>query len=127
LKALRQAFNVRAYIDTDRRPLPVACQAVEACEWLCADTGEAAYRELVLAWARSHQRVRPMHPWAYAVEAKYASDPQAYRRGLGIALYLDARSVRIEHLTEAERQEARRWFGEHDPFSTPPRAPGKAA
>lgn len=106
LAALRQAFNVRLY--TDQRPLHPWHQLVELSEALHRASGEPAYRELALDWARRHQRVQPMFGWAWALEARYLAPGPGRSHALGMALRLDRHSIWLGGIPESERRAALR-------------------
>lgn len=91
-------------------------QLVEACEWLYDDTRRPEYRTLAVELARLHQQILPMYAWAYAVEAKFAETGTDRLRPLAIALYLDRQSARIADISSAEKDAAREWFKDNNPF-----------
>ena len=90
--ALRRAFNVRPL--TGQRPIFTEYQWADVCEWLYLETKNVQYRDLVLPWLKSHQRIQPFHAWAYAMEARLTTSENDRMRALGIALYLDPLSER---------------------------------
>jgi hypothetical protein len=106
LAALRQAFNVRLY--TDQRSFHPWHQLVELSEALHRASGEPAYRELALDWARRHQRVQPMFGWAWALEARYLAPGPERSHTLGMALRLDRHSIWLDGIPESERRAALR-------------------
>lgn len=119
-KELLRAFRHRPF--TEKRPIFPEYQWAEACEWLYRETGEKSYLELALDWARRHQQVMPVSAWAYALEARYASDEQQRLRATGIALYLDPRSEYLAAVPAAFRKRAEQWFAANNPFKV--RDPG---
>jgi hypothetical protein len=60
------------------------------------------------------------------MEARLATAPAERQRALGIALYLDPQSERLRDVPEAEKQEARKYMKEHNPFLVPPPPEEKA-
>ena len=54
--------------------------------------------------------------WAYAFEAKYATDARERERTLGIALYLDPHSEHLAGFSAKERRLAAEWFAKNNPF-----------
>lgn len=99
----------------DDQAMPPSFQLLEACELLLKVTGEPAYRELLLDFARRQQTAWP-EAWAFAFEAAHATDAGARQRALVVALYLDAESVRVQALPEPERKRAQQRLKEAKPF-----------
>lgn len=111
---LKAAFGRRPR--TELNPIDTWYQLVEACEWLYEDFRDKRYRDLAVEWAKQYQVIQPMFAWAYAVEAKYATDKQARQRALALTLYLDSRSERIQHFKEEERRAALELLKRQNPF-----------
>jgi len=122
---LKFAFRHRPF--TDMRPIFTEYQWAEACEWLYAATGRKEYLDLALDWAHRYQRVMPVSAWAYAFEAKYATDEQQRLRATGIAQYLDPRSERLAAVPAGFRKRASQWFDANNPFKAPGREKGDQA
>ena len=101
----------------DDLPIQPPFQLLEACERLFELTGDDAYRKLLVDLARRTQ-VRWPWSWAYAVEAKHGTEPDARRRALALALYLDRHSERLAGVAEAERRAAETWLAQSNPFRT---------
>jgi hypothetical protein len=95
--------------------VPPPFQLLETCEKLFAQTGDARYRDLLVDLAR-RQRVHWPWSWAYAFEAKYATDPRQREQALGIALYLDPQSEHLAGFSARERRIAGEWFAKNNPF-----------
>ncbi len=107
-------FNIVSYAGSNE--LFPWYQLLEAAEWLYEDTGHEGYRDVILSFSKTHQRVYPMHSWAYAFEAKHAADTVNRLRALAMALYLDRNSERISGFSEKDKKEAREWFEKNSPF-----------
>ncbi len=104
--------------DMGKVSIPPPFQLLESAEKLYELTGDARYKEALLDMAR---RQRVMWPWwwAYAFEAKYASDPRDREAALGVALFLDPQSEHLAGFNEAQRKRAQRWFAANNPFKRP--------
>ena len=104
--------------DPAKVSIPPPFQLLETSEKLYELTRDARYKEALLDLA---QRQRVMWPWswAYAVEAKYASDPQEREAALGVALFLDPQSEHLAGFNEAQRKRAQHWFAKNNPFKGP--------
>jgi hypothetical protein len=104
--------------DMGRVSIPPPFQVLESAEKLYELTGDARYKGALLDLAR---RQRVMWPWwwAYAFEAKYASDPAEREAALGVALFLDPQSEHLAGFSEAQRKRAQRWFAANNPFKRP--------
>ena len=122
LTALKDGFNRRVF--TEYRPLLPGYEYAEMCEWLYEATGETAYRDLALDWAKKSQRLRPWHAWAYAMEAKLTESQDDRRRALGAALYLDKNSEHLKDFSEEEKLEATKAFQRSNPFLAPEKTNG---
>jgi len=90
---------------------------VEINEWVYAETGEQRYANLALKWAKHVQTITPFHAWSYAVEAKYETDPKTRLLALGIAIYLDAQSRRVNQFSLKTRQSAKKYAEKRNPFT----------
>jgi tetratricopeptide (TPR) repeat protein len=113
-RLLESAFQRKPF--TERRPIFVEYQYAQVCVWLHEATGHKPYRDRALDWARKHQVMLPFFSWAYALEAKLTDNPEARRRALAIALYLDPDSISIAAFDAKARTDASAWFKSHDPF-----------
>ncbi len=112
---LKEAFNTRPH--TERRPIYTEYQWAEVCEWLFLETKDQRYRELVLPWLKAHQKMQPMHAWAYAMEAKLTTSEKDRQRALGLALYLDPLSERANEFSAAVRAKAIESVKSTNPFT----------
>ncbi len=101
---------------TDNRPVLVEYQYAQACEWLYKETKDQGFRDMLLAWVKSEQRVHPTLAWAYAMEYTYAPTAERRLRALAMTLYLDPKSERIASATAADRRAAEAWGRGHNPF-----------
>ena len=101
-------------------PLPAWYQLVETCEWLFEDSRYAGYRDVALEYAKIYQKLRPMHAWAYAVEAKHSDNAADRMRALAITLYLDKRSERIASFSQEDKNKALQWLEKSNPFLIAP-------
>ena len=97
---------------------------IETCEWLYKETGNSAYRDLTVSWAKIHQRIKPYFSWAYAVEAKYTGSASDRFKALAIALYLDPNSERIAGFSAEDKAKARKWLEQNKPFQLKEEKPG---
>ena len=102
--------------NTDNRPVLVEYQYAQACEWLYKETKDQGFRDMLLAWLKSQQTVRPIMAWAYAMEYTYATTAERRLRALAMTLYLDPKSERIGSATAADRRAAEAWGKQHNPF-----------
>jgi hypothetical protein len=118
-KYLQLAFHHRPF--TDKRPIFTEYQWAEACEWLYTATREKRYLKLALDWTHRYQQVMPVSAWAYAFEARYATDEQQRLRATAIALYLDPKSEYLKSVPADVRKRAQQWFAANNPFKV--RAP----
>jgi hypothetical protein len=114
---LALAFHHRPF--TENRPIFTEYQWAEACEWLYIATREKEYLRLALDWAHRYQQVMPVSAWAYAFEARYATDEQQRLRATAIALYLDPKSERLASVPATFRKRAEQWFATNNPFKAP--------
>ena len=71
---LDKALDHRLHTWLGTRPIFVAYQYAEACEWMYRHSGEDTYLKRLLAWARSVQKMEPWTSWAFAMEAQYTQD-----------------------------------------------------
>jgi len=111
---LRLALHRRPF--TEVRPVFTEYQYAEVCEWLFEATRDPRYRDLALDWARKNQTVQPWFAWAYALEAKLATEPAARSRAIAMAYYLDRNSERLASLPKDEVSKAVKEFGGRNPF-----------
>jgi hypothetical protein len=121
-EAMRQAqlaLHRRPF--TEQRPIYTEYQFAELCEWLFEATQEPRYRALALDWARKNQVQQPWFSWAYSIEAKLSSDPQARRRAMAMTHYLDPGSERLARLPQNEVKAAVQEFANRNPFVRPVR------
>ena len=100
VQLLKRAVYRRPY--TEARPVYTEYEFAEIAEWLYEATGKAKYRDLALDWARKVQKTQPWHAWAYALEAKLATDAGARRKAIGMANYLDPDSDRLRSVSKKE-------------------------
>jgi hypothetical protein len=114
LALVERAFRYRPAIW--QRPVFSTYQYVEACEWLYAKTKDPRFRELLIDWAAKRQIMQPTDAWAYALEYTYVRDEERRTRALAMTMYLDPLSARIKAATPAERDKARAWGQENNPF-----------
>ncbi len=118
IKNIKTAFAHRPY--TESRFFFSWYQIVELCEWLYKESNEKRYIEIGLKWARDYQKIQPMFAWAYAFEAKYTEDPERRLRALAFAQYLDRQSSYISHVSSSEKEKARAWMKNNNPFGPEP-------
>jgi hypothetical protein len=91
-------------------------QLLEALEWLLEARDREVLHGLIRKYSRMVQRLYPFSAWAYAAEALHASSPEARRRALAFALYLDPHSQRANTFPESERDAAMAWFKKNRPL-----------
>lgn len=115
LEWLRRAFGVRPHMEY--RPFKPWYQLLEVCEWLHEASGDPAYIELALDWARKYQQIEPVYAFAWAFEARYGTEPQARTRALAHTLHLDADSHWIRDASDEDIRAARAWLDKNKPFS----------
>lgn len=114
LEHLDRALDMRPH--TEARPIYTQYQWAEACEWLWLRTHDERYRERLLSWARAIRKTEPYIAWPYAMVVQYGAPGAERDADLGMALYLDAQSIRLKDVPEAERDKASRAFAKHNPF-----------
>jgi hypothetical protein len=102
------------------RMMPSEYTFVEIAEWLARDSGQRAYLEVALKYARAYQLHEPWAAWAYAFEARHTSDPERRLRATGIALKLDPSSRRLQGVPPQVRQSAKQWLERNKPFERTP-------
>jgi len=112
--SLKLALHRRPF--TEKRPIFTEYQYAEICEWLFDATGDARYRAEALDWAKKNQVLQPWMAWAYAVEAKFATEPAERFRAIGMAHYLDPNSERLASLPRVEVDKAAKDFADFNPF-----------
>jgi len=117
LRALHTAFPLRHR--SEFRPIIDDYEYAQVCEWLLENTGDRRFRALLLDWAKKYQQLQPTTAWAYAIEYAYAAPGPERTRALALTQYLDPASERIKSASNREREAARKWFREHDPFRIP--------
>jgi hypothetical protein len=110
------ANSLPGHPNTDNRPVLVEYQYAQACEWLYKETKDQGFRDMLLAWVKSEQRVHPTMAWAYAMEYAYAPTAERRLRALAMTLYLDPKSERIASATADDRRAAEAWGKAHNPF-----------
>jgi hypothetical protein len=118
LRALQTAFPFRH--GSDFRPIIDDYEYAQVCEWLFRDTGDKRFSALLLDWARKYQTIQPTTAWAYAIEYAYTAPGPERTRALALTLYLDPASERIKSASSPERDAARAWLREHNPFRSRP-------
>lgn len=109
----------RAQLELPEAPpatVPPSFQLLEACEKLLELTGDERYRQWLLNLARRSQLAWPAS-WAYAFEAKYATDPHTREQALALAVYLDAGSAHLAGFGDAQRKRAVGAFERNNPFT----------
>jgi hypothetical protein len=111
---MTRALRSRSW--NDYRPILVDYQYVEACEWLFKETQDERFIKMLLEWVRAHHKVLPADAWAYAVQFTYDKDAGERMRALAMTLYLDPQSERIAKASAAEREAAKKWLSQHNPF-----------
>jgi hypothetical protein len=99
-----------------QRPVPTELMLLDSLEGVYEQTRNAQYRSAIVDYARRMQSSWPTS-FYYAYEAKYAPSEQERLRALAIALHLDRNSAHLGQFSEEERERARQWFGQHQPFS----------
>lgn len=114
IRDLNHAFNNRSH--SPERFQYSWYQLVEIAEWLYKERKQKEYLELALNWSQKLQRVAPYYAWPFAFEAKYGEDNQKKLRSLAIALYLDPKSEWISGISDNEKQEARIWLQQKNPY-----------
>ncbi len=118
LQALRSAFPMRH--SSDFRPIIDDYEYAQACEWLLKDTGDDRFKASLLDWAKKYQALQPTAAWAYAIEYAYEAPGPMRTRALALTLYLDPASERVRSASTQERDVARAWLREHNPFRSRP-------
>jgi|GEM_PF-3017483 len=68
----------------------------EIAETLFTETGDPAFRDLVLDLARRQVRIYPTFSWTHALIAHYSTHSEEKERGLAAAVFLDPESVRLK-------------------------------
>jgi hypothetical protein len=97
---------------------PPQFQHLETCEKLYELTRDDRFRKMLLELAVRQRAIWPWS-WAYAFEAKHASDPRERDAALGVALFLDPQSDHLASFSDAQRKRAQRWFAANNPFKRP--------
>jgi hypothetical protein len=115
LDFLKAAFYNRSLENTD--PIFSEYRYAEACEWLYKDTGDDAYRQLALEWARMQERVRPERSWIYSLEARLLMPGPERTRALAMTLYLDPRANVVQSLSANEKADLTQWLDKNNPFT----------
>jgi len=118
LSALHTAFPFRH--GSDFRPIIDDYEYAQVCEWLFRDTGDKSFSALLLDWTRKYQTLQPTTAWAYAIEYAHEAPGPERTRALALTLYLDPASERIKSASTQERDAARVWLREHNPFRSRP-------
>ncbi len=126
LKYLKTARNTAPLL-FEGYPVMPWYSLVESCEWLYDVTGNPEYRDLALEYSKIYQRMMPLMAWAYAVEAKYTKNERDRLRALAITLYLDKDSERVSGVSVAEKDKAREWLKDNNPFLESSRKSPRAA
>lgn len=114
LTHLDRALDLRPHTET--RPIYTQYQWAEACEWLWLRSHDERYRERLLGWARTIRKTEPYIAWPYAMLVQYGPPGAEREADLGMALYLDAQSIRLKGVSADERAKASRAFARHNPF-----------
>jgi len=121
LRHLNLALHRRPF--AGRRPVYPEYQYAELCEWLFEATRNTQYRDAALAWAKQNQTFQPWFAWAYAIEAKLATEPNDRARAIAMTHYLDPNSERLAGLPKEEVAAAVKEFAHLNPFKEDKPAP----
>lgn len=78
------------------RPIPVPYQWALSATLMHARTGNEAYRNEILRFARAYQRVFPFLAWPHALEAWMAPEPKARHSAACRAQFLDPNSYFLQ-------------------------------
>ncbi len=113
LQLLWEAFIVLPA--PDQHMLPAGFQLLEVCEQLYALSGDDRYRSLLVDLARRQQRVWPVS-WAYSFDARYAPRSDEAEAALGVALFLDPDSERLQDFDDDQRKRAAARLRSGNPF-----------
>jgi hypothetical protein len=92
----------------------------EIAEWMSQDTGEKAYLDLALEYARAYELYEPWAAWAYAFEARHTKDPARRLQATALAEKLDPNSRRLQQIPAGIRRQAKAWLERNRPFETRP-------
>lgn len=111
--------------EAEARMVPPEYAFVEILDRLSADTGEAGYRDMALAYAKAYQEYSPWSAWAYAYEAVNAPDGPRRTRAVGLALKFDPKSARLAKLDRKTLDAGRAWLRTSDPFAPKKARPPK--
>jgi hypothetical protein len=106
-------------IDADYPPIGISFpwyQLLEAAEWLYTDSPRQDYRDLMLRWSKISQRLYPTDGWTYAFEALYTPPAEDRVRALALGDFLDRNSRRLAGFSATEREAAKAWLKENNPF-----------
>ncbi len=128
--AVRELRKSRYSLDASYPPIDLSYpwyQLLEAAEWLQAASPRQSYVESIVQWSKICQQLYPTDAWTYTVEALHTSSPEDRIRALALGLHLDRNSQRLSGFSEADRQEARAWLRDNNPFAVkdrPRRIPG---
>jgi tetratricopeptide (TPR) repeat protein len=101
------------------RLLPEPYAFAELAEWLGRDTGNAAYVDLAVDFARAYQAFEPWTAWSYAFEAAHGKDQASRVRSAGISMRLDPDSRRLQGLPAPLRSSGMQWLQRNLPFRSP--------
>ncbi|MDX1811407.1 MAG: hypothetical protein R3240_05640, partial [Gammaproteobacteria bacterium] len=91
---------------------------VELLEWVYEETNDRAYADLALKWSKHQQVLEPFTAWPYAIEAKLAKDAKQRLYALGIAMYLDPTSRRVNQFNSKTKRYAEKFTELKNPFTT---------
>ncbi|OYV75979.1 MAG: hypothetical protein B7Z66_11050 [Chromatiales bacterium 21-64-14] len=98
------------------RPSDTWFELLQVADWVYTKTGDKRVLREAVHWAHEHEMIQPQDSWAYAFEARYATDRAARVRAAAFAGYLDPESVWLAEVPPAIRRRAHAWWPKHDPF-----------
>lgn len=88
-------------------------------EYFYVRSSDERYRKLIVDWSRKSQKMEPWNAWSYAFEAKYTDVKTDKLRALAIGLYLDKDSDHLSGFSQEERDQAKIWLSNNNPFLIP--------
>jgi len=102
--------------ESEDRLIPPGYEFVEILETLAKETGQNAYREIALSFARGIQIYEPWTGWAYAFDAAYSADSDERVRATALAIKFDPKSAWLSKLTPELLARGREWLTRNDQF-----------